>query len=290
MKIFGILFVTVFIHITTCAPISSEENDDDGDNWRNCLKEYLEQRENLRNGNPTKKLWLTCRFTLSIVIKNLKLRIHEDIEKMAPTNNATCLIDEFDKQQAVDILLKISMIEDSETEETNKKAQMEVARKELLQPLIRISEKCNADLLRFLQIFHSYFGLKDVTPSTLQRNYCFAKFAHKNNLLPLDGIDLNPFNITTSTLNCDDIVESEREHEEKLLLKKAIRNVGPKIARCVLDFYIKEGYFNAYIIGSVTEYLDLPKDVDDIAQEKLGLVLFNFTTLSYMCASTVPSE
>lgn len=156
-------------------------------------------------------------------------------------------------------------------------------RYELKEDLVKVALKCDADVEKFIDIFSDFLGIKNVTLSALEHNYCFAKYAADNELLPLENIELNPNRISTINIDCGGIIKEERERFEKELVKTI--NASPSEIKCISEEYRNKNIFDAQISSLVLTYLDFPKEIKEAATAKLKDKLTQIFWIGFLCAA-----
>lgn len=197
----------------------------------------------------------------------LKISLDNKLRK-ENSNNADCLVNEFKNQETLDLLVKLNVLEKSELKENEMKNQMNETKNELKRDFGKIAVQCQIDESKFVSTFNCYLGIKNVTLEASEHNYCFAKFAADNNLLPLENIELNPNAIEIASINCDEIIEKERRMKEDELLNTLYRH--PKTTQCVLNAYRRENLFGSEIAAKVLNNLEFPKATKDAEDDKIA--------------------
>lgn len=254
-------FCILIVIALSCTFVTAKDSsDEDG---QACLETYLQQKGKLGINFPVRQSSLfLCRFVTPITLRVVESLIENQIKEEIP-NDADCLIREFKNKESLDILIKLNVIEESNLSESEIKTQTNVTRNELRQDLIKTATQCETNEVDFIAIFNEFLGIKNETLSALEHKYCFAKYAADNELLPLQNIDLNPNGIVTTYIDCKAIIKKERrQHERNAREKVKARN--PEAANCVMEAYNTKNVFNTYIIMSVLDYVELPKETKDV--------------------------
>lgn len=285
MKIetFCLLIVTVF----SCNKVTAESSADDSDTiTRECLEEYLEQKGNIKGDIPTKEWSFRCRTIAATALRILNKSIESQINSTMHGSDAACLIKQFKNLQILDLLVKLEVIEQSKLSETEMDTRTDETQTELRNDLANAALKCETDQEKFVEIFDGYLGIKsprNVTLSALEHNYCFAKFAADNHLLPMEKIDLNPNGIVTDNVNCDAIINAERE-QDKADYRNKLKDLKENVIDCILEEYRKGQYFQSHISELVVRFLEFPKDIEDAETEKLKSTDGQMAYIGFLCS------
>lgn len=244
-----------------------------------CLIQYLQKKGLLdKSFKSLQKPSPNCVLVMPLTKIVLRKTFTERIEKDLP-DYADCLILNFDDQQTLDLVIKISVIL-----ETNAKTGLESTRQALRDDLKKIMAQCETNDERFISTFNDYLENKNVTLEEVQQVYCMSKYVADNKVLDLTNVELNPGQIETSNLDCNRMIErfrneSERELHDKILSMRQ----GQKILDCVMEAYKSGGIFDAGIALKVLYSLDVPKDVNDSERAKLTEKLSGFALTTYTC-------
>jgi len=282
MKLNWFCLLIVVAHFCFNVTLASSSDDDGVE----CLGTYLHQKGKLSADFPiresgTQSPPIYCRFVTAITLRVVQSLIESSIQEVLP-KDADCLKSEFKNQETLDVIVKLSVIEDSNLSENDINTQTNVTRDELKQDLIKIALQCETDEKKFIEIFNSFLGIKNETLAALHHNYCFAKYAADNELLPLNGIELNSNGIVTSRLDCNAIIKKERRKHERNAREKVKAN-NPKSLNCVMDAYVNQNVFNIYVVMNVIDYVEFPKETKDEESNKVANKFADFTRTVGFC-------
>lgn len=272
----------VVIVIAICCLNATADNDDDETNG--CLERYLMRKGKLPSDHPAKAAGSTfiCSFTTEITVTLLK-SVFTTLIESSFQNGADCLKREFENNEITDLIMKLNLIEESQLGESEQKIQINQTRNELRQDLTKIAVQCETNEKKFVEIFNEQLGIKNETLSALEHNYCFAKYAAENELLPLKGVNLNPNDILTTYIDCEAIIRKERRKQEHDVRQAAKQNMGDSV-NCAMNLYNEQNLFNTGIVSRVLEYVELPKETKDDETDKAAKKVVDFATALIMCA------
>jgi len=276
-------FVTVLIVVAICCLNVAADSDDDEIDA--CIENYLKQKGKLARNFPVVPVTSTvkCRFA-SIFTVTLVRRIIVHLINAKHPNDATCLASEFENHETTDLIVKLNVIDDSKLlSENEMQTQTNETRMELKHDLIKIAIQCGTEITEFIATFNEFLGIKNVTLSAQQHNYCFAKYAADNGLLPLQNVDLNPYGIQTTHIDCPSIMRKERRAVEQTLRSKTKENMPDRVS-CVINAYRNKKIFDTSIASKVLEYVELSKEVKKVETDKVVEKVVDFTFAVASCA------
>lgn len=206
-------------------------------------------------------------------------------------NSSDCLMSQFDHQATIDLLIKISVLQETEYLRENVETdwnlisnKLRATRVALHKVLENIVFMCETDK-RFFDIFVEYLGNKNEILKVLKLDYCMAKYVADNQLLNLDNVELNPHDIASDDVDCNNVIELER--------KKSFEHVVDKISSlpnaeamlgCVLDIYKNGNIFDSRIAFKVLHSLDVPKEIKESENFRLNQNLTEFGMSTFTCS------
>lgn len=200
-----------------------------------------------------------------------------EIEADLPAH-ADCLTKEFGDKNDVEHILAIRLIDDTEfLNETEKEEQLIAARKKLSDELDRISDHCQNDKQAFINVFTVPLGIKNETVEAHQANYCLAKYAADNRILDFSNVEMNPHNIDTENVNCDNVIDRQKAKSEReirnavLILLRAERSED-----CTMNAYKSDGIFKIQLAVQLLEMYDFPKEYKESATVSYGNGMLDF--------------
>lgn len=245
-----------------------------------CLVQYLQRKGKLDNNFiSAEKPSPNCRFVMPLTKIVVRKTFTDRIDKEIP-DRSECLIAKFDNQETLDLLIKISVIQESEV-----KAELESTRNALHDDLKNIMAHCETNDESFAAIFNDYLGNKNETLEVLQQDYCMSKYVADHKILNLNNVELNPSQVETSNLDCNQIVEKHRNESEKELTDKisTLPN-GQRILKCVMDAYKNGSIFYSGIALKVLYNLDVPKELKESEKVRLTQKLSEFGLATFTCS------
>lgn len=245
-----------------------------------CLVQYLQKKGKLDTTvKSTEPPSPNCRVVMPLTKIVLRKTFTDRIEKEV-ANHKDCLTAAFDDRETLDLIIKISVIQEID----DVKADLQSTRQALKEDLKSILIQCDTNDDAFIAIFHDYLGYKNETLEVLQQDYCLAKYVADNKIVDLSNVELNPGRIDTANIDCNPMVEKLRNDSEKELSDKIFSlPKGQSILRCVMDAYKKGGIFDAGVALKVLYNLDVPKGVKDGDKDRLTQKLSGFGLATYTC-------
>lgn len=244
-----------------------------------CLIQYLQRKGKLDNSfMPVEKPSPNCLFVMPLTKMIVRKTFTDRIEKEIPSHS-DCLIKKFDGQETLDLLMKISVIQESDM-----KTELVPTRNALQADLKNITSHCETNGESFFAIFNDYLGNKNETLEVLQQDYCLSKYVADKGILDLSNVELNPSRVDIKNLDCNQIVEKQRKDAEKELTDKisSLPN-GHRILVCVMDAYKNGDIFNSGVALKVLYNLDVPKEMKDSEKVRLTQKLSEFGLATFTC-------
>lgn len=244
-----------------------------------CLVQYLQSKGKLgANFKSSEKPSPNCMYVMPLTKIISRKSFLEQIDKIIP-DHSECLMAKFDSQETLDLLMKISVIQ-----ERDDKPELESTRNSLRNDLQAAMTHCETNDTTFFAIFNDYLGNKNETLEVLQQDYCLAKYVAENKFVDLNNVDLNPYRIDIRNLDCNRTVDRLRNDAEKELTDKisSLPN-GQRILRCVMGAYEKGNIFDSGIALKVLYNLDLPQDMKESEKIRLTQKLSEFGLATFTC-------
>jgi len=273
---FAIYGVVICIALCTFVVTADENNE--------CIAQYLNKKGKLDNNfSSTQAPTLShCRLALPIVLGVMKTLIDDQIKEKLP-NDEDCLIKEFSNKEALDQMLKIGVIKNSNSlGESEIKSQLDETRKDFKDDLEEIAVQCEVAGDKFESIFNDVLGIKNETLAALESYYCLTKYAADNKVLPLDNVELNPDNIKTEDVDCSAIIARERRIEERDIRNK-LQSKSPAVISCVMNAYKSDKLFDWGVAAKILDKVDLPKETKKLGRDQLVEKLSSFGMSTLFC-------
>lgn len=245
-----------------------------------CLVQYLQRKGKLDNNFKTaEKPSPNCLFVMPLTKMVVRKKFTDRIEKEIP-NHSECLIKKFDGEETLDLLIKMSVIQEGEM-----KSELDSTRTALHEDLKTIMSHCETNDNRFLIIFNDYLENENKTLEILQQDYCMSKYVAENKILDLTNVELNPNQVDSTNLDCNRIIEKFRIDSEKELTDKisSLAN-GEKISKCVLDAYKNGEIFDSGVALKVLYNLDVPKETKESEKVRLTQKISEFGLATFLCS------
>lgn len=278
-KIYCVLAAILF-----CFEVSADSLDDEG---HECLKEYLKQKGKIESDVSVPQSSVICRFAVATALGFTQEAVEIKIKNHVP-DSAECLIKEFNNNQTLDLVMKIQFIRKSKLSESQIKVQLDESASELREDLRNIALQCDTDGNTFIEAFNDFLGIKNVTLSALQHNYCLATYAAKKKLLPLENVELNPKGIETTNVNCDAIIQEEHERVEKDIRLQL--GDKPNVVNCIMEEFKNKNFYDDEIRLLVLNYLEFPKEIKEAEAVKTREYLSATYWAGFRCGSAYRSR
>lgn len=248
IKILVLLCVTLFC--------SAEDDQNYSRTSEACFVQYLKQKGKLEDSflslqTPTSQ----CLITVPIVVQAMKSEAISRFSRECsqPTD---CLTKEFENHEAVDYLLKLATVSSSAVaNETAKITILNATRNEFKNKLEIMATVCKANVTEFVGVFHIALGIKNETLEARQFYYCATKYVVDRKILQLNNVRENPHQIHTENVNCEQIIDTERRNNERLL-KDSLDKYA--MTDCTLRSYTTNNGFDFEIAMSLLHHLDIP--------------------------------
>lgn len=269
------LIICTEIYFGSASAVDSTYHDGEA-----CLIQYLQTRGKLDAAfKSTVKPSPNCVFAMPLTKMVVRKSILEQTAKDIPSHS-DCLMAKFDSLQTVDLLIKTNVVHDSAD-----KTELQSTRNALRDDLKTIMSHCETNDAKFAAIFDSYLGIKNETLAVLQQDYCLAKHVADNKIFDLKTVDLNPHQIDTGNLDCNQMVDQLRNDAEKELADKiSTLPKGQRILRCVVDAYQNGKVFDSGIALKVLYSLDVPTELQESEKVRLTQKLSEFGLATFTCS------
>lgn len=148
------------------------------------------------------------------------------------------------------------------------------------------AEACNSDS-NYGGIFPEVIPSNNNTLVVLQRDYCLLNYLLANDLLRINIENINPKGIDTVDLDCDTIIQHDRQNEIKIRGKDLMKTISSQsFSNCVLDEYRNHNIYEANASIKIIDQLD-PLDSKLNAERKRIVDSLNeFSQNLVSCSST----
>lgn len=241
-----------------------------------CVVQYLKQKGKLNESlqstiPPTSR----CRLLVPTYVQNAKSVYRNHIADTFPANVAECLAHELDNAENFDYYLKWDLIELSSLfGDSEKISQLQETRK-LLKDVRR---EADAQCGKRFEIFNK----------TLEE-YCMAKYTIDNQLLELNNVDINPYEIDTGSVNCDNIVDTERRKYEKEYSDEiSATETGRRLLDCIMKEYRNGNMAGCKIALKILHFSGMSIQVQKGEVNRINKKIEGFISKSVACNITMP--
>lgn len=252
-----------------------------------CMVKYLRMKKKLSaDFRPALPTTLQCRLVTPLVIEYLREAVHDSIEKKFP-HAADCLTDEFYKKQDIDHVIKITVLDTMNSRllsEPERQIQLAATRSLLKEDLEDIAGKCHTDDKNLINLFVDELGIQNKSLAVLQYEYCLAKYARDNNLLEFGNVEINPQHIDPDSVDCDQIVATDKRNVEKDLIDGASDTFkGERSRRCVVNLFRSGKMYDWEVACKVARKLDFLRATKEAKINRLFDKIGEFVSSIIVC-------
>lgn len=243
----------------------------DVDSGNACIIEYLKHKGKLGSDFPAPNRTLSgCDFAMRITVSATRKYVASMLAEK-PSIVADCVTTQLEKADFVDYLLKEQIIESSRhlpfEQIVSNRNEVKTTIKGIL---AHAASTCNSDAT-YAGLYDKYLNNRNRTESDFQENYCFAKYANDTNTIQIRNVNINPENIDVSLLDCNPVIEKERERIERKLNKNfKERKLSQAIIDCVMKSIKSGNMFEKIIALNVLNNLKLSLDVKRNNTERIS--------------------
>lgn len=243
-----------------------------------CAVQYLKQKgkldESIQSTIPPSS---RCQLLVPFVLQLQKSIIKDIISRDYSPNETVCLIDQYDKTEAFDLIAKKALIKHSslfddsaQTEDiSNQYAHVTKAAKVLC-----VTDE--SDTTVFNQTLEAH-----------QHQYCMAKYAIDKQLSELINVDINPNHIDPDSVNCDNIVKAElREAENEYSSKVSTIEADHGSSKCAMYEFRRGNMFGWRVALKVLYFFNISDKIITAESNRVYRKVEDFLSMS----STVCDE
>lgn len=278
----------VVLSMVMCAALCSVESNNLQEGEA-CLVQYLQAKEKLsKNFETDLPASSQCRLVTPFTMQIIRITADELIKKDAP-NAADCLTKEFGDKEAIDYVVKISVIDASRSlSESERATQLETTRNEFKQELEKIASHCHTDDKNFIKLFSDNLGMKNGSLAVAQYEYCLAKYAVDHKVLELGNVEMNPQQIDEDGVDCDHIIDLDKRKNEKMLTDKAsATSQGSGSTSCVIDSYRSLKIYDWAVALKVINNLDFSRETKKVEANRITEKIATFALSIFACLGNV---
>lgn len=239
-NLYNVVLVAVIISCSKAVEETSEFDE--------CLEEYLDLKSKFENNSIFKQIASGCRYITKIL--DTLQKVEDDYMLIRPTITNDCIIRELKYLNASDHIATLQIIKKSESS----RSQIEnIVKNAIKVILVAASLKCE-DNLEFNEIYN-LVGMRNVTVSTPEEKYCFAKFVEDEGYISLENVEFNPSGISIANADCYAIIEEKRE-------------------QFLSGTDTPDLFFKIRIFSTVLDYIELPRETKEAAIAKFKMIFY----------------
>lgn len=255
------------------------------DEGNSCIIQYLKNKKKLDDDfpSPSQPDSRKCRVVMPLMLKTFGNALRSRLSEKSDID-VECVMDNFKNSSAMDYMLMREVIPMSKVLENSEVTQMmRNTTKALRKILINSAQKCKFDQ-SFGGLFDDILGIQNLTIPVLEHNFCFTKYALDNELIEVKHVNINPRRISTTNLDCEEMIERNQIMREKQLLEKINRkNLSHEHVQCILDKYRSEKAFASNIALEVIDILNISYEEKRTNRERVAKQLEHFITSIFVC-------
>ena len=259
-------FVTILILIITGSFVNSDSTDDD---TNACMVKILMDKGLLNQDFPYIGHPRTC-FLLQNILSSMEDGFYTKFDEKEAIN-ADCAKEELKKNNFVFRAMKKEVIESSKLLSRDDINEMLSENKEDMKKILNdAAEACHSDPT-WGGIFDEYLGITNSSQAVLENNYCSLKTSIDKKLINIGDFNINPYNIDTTKVDCDAIIESKiAEIDEKLKSEYKKKGLSGRSIDCVVKNFKKSGFYDVTIAIEGLEKNDIDSAVRAHNKDKLS--------------------
>lgn len=259
------------------------------DEGHSCIIQHLKTKRKLTEDFPLPMQpdLERCKLIMPLILKNfdsaLRIRL---TEKNLP--NINCLAKHIKNTGASDFMLMRDIVamsrnlENSQITQTTRNVTI-ILRKILLTGARRCKSPDN-----YNGLFEDILGFVNITEPVLRHNYCYTKYAIENRLIEVNKhVNMNPRRISTSNVNCEEMIDKNQVSREKRLLERLnAKDYTKEQVQCIMDKYRKERAFDSNIALEVVDILHISYEEKRANREKIAKLMENFIKSIFVCVKS----
>lgn len=223
-----------------------------------------------------------CRILLPLIYANhsekLCLRLWE-----AKSVKASCVFEKLKNTEFIDLELKYEIYSETLTLNKNmrRKKMWEIQRDQRM-ILSDVSKECKSDA-DFGGVFDHILGINS-SSAVVEQNYCILIYTMNNGFLDIPKENLNPLNLTITSVDCLTIIHRLRAEKKKVLLDAfRKRKYSNEAITCLLDRYYDERIFGWNLAKDIIIRINLIESIRRSEDLRLSKILADFSKKSTNC-------
>lgn len=273
-----IAFGTIFL-LVECKPSTLDVGNA-------CMGLYLKDKKLIPEEFPIPPVLQDeerCKVIMAVILKSLEKALCVKITEKKSVK-AECVMDWLQKQNVLDYLLNHEFITMSRAlPEEEAQEYLEDIKENLRTAFETAARECDSDPT-YGGVFDDVLEIRNESLAVLRQNYCFTKFVIETKLIDVRNVDLNPKKISTSNINCQEMIKANRiERQTRMVDNLAVHNLSEDQIQCVKDKYQIERAFDSNLALEVITNLDVSLEEKRTNKEKLALRLESFIKSMFVC-------
>lgn len=150
------------------ATVSHVTADKDDDDYDACMAQYLKNKGKLPNDYRIGEVMSVCETAVEAHIEFLSKFVNDEVKKEFP-NEVVCVMEQYKKNEIVDLFLQITLMRDEFKRSDNTLSELEMGAKgkivldELQKQLVATGDACGLAEEKFLPVFNPVFYAKPIT-------------------------------------------------------------------------------------------------------------------------------
>lgn len=256
------------------------------DDGNGCIAGYLKRQGKLEEDFPITGTFKSskCSLVMPLIMVTFERALNVRLSGKEEVN-ADCIMEELKKADALDYMLKqevLLMSPGLDEEET--KMRIENTKEKLRLVFESAAKTCESDPA-YGGLFDDILEIRNESLAVLQQNYCFTKFAVDSKLIDLEDVDVNPKKISTSNVDCPEMIRNNRlEREKKLQTTLEKKNLSKDKIQCIKDKFQIDRAFDSNLALEVIDHLDVSLEDKRRNRENIAKKLEEFIKSIFVCS------
>lgn len=258
------------------------------DEGNSCIVHYLKNQKKLSAEfpSPIQPDLVKCKIVMALILKNFESALKTKLsDKSEEKINVMCIMEHFKNTSAMDYMLMREVIPMSRSLENSEITQKtRNATKVLRKILLSGAKKCASDQ-SYGGLFDDILGFQNLSLHVLQHNYCYTKYAIDNNLIEVKHFNMNPRRISTTDLDCEEMIDVNQVARERHLLERLNdRRYTKERVQCIMDKYRSEKAFDSNLALEVIDLIHISYEEKRANREKIASLFENFIKSIFVCS------
>lgn len=275
-----LLIFCLIINLVHAAPVD--------DDTQFCVENYLKKFNLIASefGND-EGISSSCSFMIPIIKKHIYKNFREQLEDNEDLKDqAECIMRQLKEKDFANILLALSVYQDADASKISddlRNETFEKLSKTMQNEVVLATMDCKLEA-QYEEIFDELIDGSSESYEdelSLEENYCMRKYIVDNELIePSYKLSLNPQEIDTSVVNCDEVFPATRQSlENHMILTFISEHSGEKneeMDACASEVIHSENFIDQLLSFSFLHEIDLSDEAKAKEKAKFIQIMKNF--------------